>query len=121
MAASLQQHGRQRDGGFRRSGLPGFLVVQEAVIEAVDHQADVFDLALPPKPELEAKYLPDLLGGVTVIEGTAYVNDPKEWEGRLYRRLQAEASSPTRFHAIPYYAWANRTPGAMTVWLKTQA
>ena len=43
--------------------------------------------------ELTAKFEPELLGGVVTLEG----------EG---------------IKLIPYYAWDNRKPGAMVVWMK---
>ncbi len=35
----------------------------------------------------------------------------------LYRRSPADVT-PCPFTAIPYYAWANRSPGRMRVWLR---
>jgi DUF1680 family protein len=67
---------------------------------------------------LEAEFCPDLLGGVVMISGvgTAPVED---W-GPLYRPMGAKPVKTKRavLRAIPYYAWANRDPGEMTVWLQ---
>jgi DUF1680 family protein len=45
------------------------------------------------------------------------------WEDRLYRTGYPRGSgirpATTALTAVPYYAWANREPGAMRVWLKT--
>jgi len=71
-------------------------------IEAVDHPgANVLGLALPPKADLRTEHRAELLGGVTVIRGKAL----------------ADKKRPVTLTAVPYYAWANRKPGAMTVWL----
>lgn len=70
-------------------------------VEGVDHDGSVHDLWLPPDAPLEAVHQPDLLGGVTVLRGEA-------------RRADGTAV-PLR--AIPYYAWANRGPTEMAVWL----
>ena len=71
-------------------------------LEAVDHPGvDVFRLALPRKSALRAEHRPGLLGGVTVLQGKAL----------------ADGKRPVKLTAVPYYAWANRNPGAMTVWL----
>ena len=71
-------------------------------LEAVDQPGvDLARLALPQESELHAKHRPDLLGGVTVIEGQALAGDQK----------------PAKLTAVPYYAWANRDKGAMTVWI----
>jgi hypothetical protein len=51
------------------------------------------DVSLSGGEKLTAKFEPDLLNGVETIQGP-------------------------NFKAIPYYAWANRGPGAMAVWLR---
>jgi len=74
-------------------------------LEAVDHAgADLFKLSLPPKAKVAAEHRPNLLGGVTVLRAA----------GRDGQRR------PVDLTAIPYYAWANREPGAMTVWIAEQ-
>ena len=37
----------------------------------------------------------------------------------LYQALHGDAphGGPTVVTAVPYFAWANRTPGAMTTWV----
>lgn len=70
-------------------------------IEAADHPGvDLFSLRLPRTAELRAEPRPELLGGVTVLTGEALA-----------------AGNPIALTAIPYYAWANREKGPMTVWL----
>jgi uncharacterized protein len=66
---------------------------------------------------------PDLLGGVTVLQAEARLAAPDNgWEDRLYRTLHPRERDtqtyPTRVTLVPYYAWANREPGAMRVWLR---
>jgi DUF1680 family protein len=61
----------------------------------------VLDLTLPKNQKFSAQFEPQLLNGVEVIKGRA-LNANKEEQD---------------FTAIPYFAWANRGPGAMTVWL----
>ena len=43
------------------------------------------------------------------------IADPS-WAG-LYRP-RANASRAARLMAVPYYAWANREPGEMIVWIR---
>ena len=66
----------------------------------MDHDGSVLDLVLPIDTELTARFDPELLGGMTVVEGTA---------------LRNGAEVP--FRAIPYFAWANRGAGEMAVWI----
>jgi hypothetical protein len=71
------------------------------------------DTATPPRPE----HRPDLLDGVTVLRaGGALARGPA---GSLYRPhgQPAPAARPTDLTLIPYYAWANRGPHAMRVWI----
>jgi hypothetical protein len=69
----------------------------------------VRNLRLPDDVTLTREFRPTLLNGVEVITGQAvsYVVDAR---GAVQSRTQP-------FTAIPYYAWANRGPGEMTVWI----
>ncbi|HEU5333301.1 MAG TPA: beta-L-arabinofuranosidase domain-containing protein [Actinocrinis sp.] len=97
-------------------------------VEEVDNPGDGLDgLLLDAGAQLSDEYVPGLLGGVTVVRGTA-VGRPVEPSGDWwpYRRAQAPADGPPggadgrrELVAIPYYAWANRRDGAMRIWLPT--
>jgi uncharacterized protein len=83
---------------------------------------DLRDLLLESK-EPAVRFEPDLLGGVAVVQGEARSAAPGEgWEDRLYRTVRPREGDKrtvaTRVTAVPYYAWANRDPGAMSVWLR---
>lgn len=65
--------------------------------EGVDNQDAVRRIILARDPQLKAEHRPDLLGGVTTIEGT-------DRSGR-------------KILAVPYYAWDHRKPGEMAVWV----
>jgi uncharacterized protein len=78
-------------------------------LEWPDNDGKVLDTVIPDDAQLRAEYRPDLLNGVEVIEGT----------GRVAKRAKAGeivASRKKPFTAIPYYAWAHRGRGEMTVW-----
>ena len=69
----------------------------------------VSDLYLPDDAPLAADVRPELLGGVTVISGSG-------------QQVRMEGETPVAagekaFVAIPYYAWAHRGKGEMTVWI----
>jgi len=75
----------------------------------------VGNLALLPDARVDAEHRPDLLGGVTVLEGRALARQPGDWDDALYR---AEADfEEVDFVAVPYCVWDNREPGEMVVWL----
>jgi uncharacterized protein len=75
-------------------------------VEAIDNNGRAMNLALPPDAELSAEHRGQLLGGVTVIKGKA-----------LARQKENERAKSVEFTAVPYYAWDNREPGEMVVWL----
>lgn len=69
---------------------------------------------------LEKKYDPDFLQGVAVIEGEALAKGRQEWSTELYRAAKPLDTTPFKLRLIPYYAWANRGAGEMSVWLPVQ-
>ncbi|MBV9467695.1 MAG: hypothetical protein JOZ57_00445, partial [Abitibacteriaceae bacterium] len=92
-------------------------------LEAIDNlDIDLRDVMLPEQNELSAQYNANLLNGVVVLNGEAEVAAPEQgWQGQLYRTtVQASSVTPksVSLTAIPYYAWANREPGQMQVWLR---
>lgn len=64
--------------------------------EGVDNHGHALNLVLPDGAALTAEHRPGLLGGVTVICGPALI-------------------------AVPYYAWANREAGEMSVWFARES
>ena len=78
-------------------------------------------IAIDPKRILSDKFAVEhhenLLGGVSILRGAANVVDERGWEGALYRH-NMPASENMDITAIPYYAWDNRAPGEMRVWVR---
>jgi uncharacterized protein len=71
-------------------------------LESVDNpNVDLFEVSLPDAAELSIEYREDLFGGVAVIKMTGL---------DAQQRLVA-------LTAVPYYAWANRDRGQMTIWI----
>ncbi len=87
-------------------------------LEQVDNTAPLNYILLPETAELEHHFEPDLLNGVVAITGSAAVLDDADWNDKLYRTAPPR-TEPCTFTAIPYYAWDNRQPGAMRVWIRT--
>ncbi|MCX7016704.1 MAG: glycoside hydrolase family 127 protein [Candidatus Sumerlaeota bacterium] len=77
----------------------------------------IAQVRMPREPDLQARYDPDLLGGVTVLEGAALADDPEDYDGPLYRRARPGRPRPISIRMIPYYAWANRGVTEMAVWI----
>ncbi len=73
-------------------------------VEGIDNGGSIGDVVVPDKALLTPEARPDLLGGITVLRGTAADGAGKKRE----------------LTAVPYYAWSNRGPGEMAVWLTRQ-
>jgi len=86
-------------------------------LEEVDNGPALSDLALPHDAVLTARWAPDLLGGIMVIEGQGLRRDVSRWAEELYRPA-GTPTLPVPLRAIPYYAWANRGVGEMNVWIR---
>jgi DUF1680 family protein len=71
--------------------------------EAADNGGGVLDLVLPPDSEVTQVFRQDLLGGVVALSATA---------------RRGSESAP--FLAIPYFSWANRGAGEMSVWIRSE-
>jgi DUF1680 family protein len=78
--------------------------------EQADNPEGVFNLVLPEKAELQFTFRPDLLGGIGEIAGKAMAVSRGPDRTSV---VQKEVN----FKAIPYYAFSNRAPGEMSVWL----
>lgn len=90
-------------------------------IEGVDHPGvDLQALRLPATCALAPVLRPELLGGIVALEGQAQRIKMTAWDGALYTHAPPETPTVTTpFRAIPYYAWANREPSPMLVWIPT--
>ncbi len=77
--------------------------------EAVDNSGKVSTLVLPAGGKLSVESRPDLLGGVVVLKGEATVPTIAQDGTSISTQVRS-------FTAIPYYAWAHRGEGEMTVW-----
>ena len=91
-------------------------------LEQVDNpDADVWSIAISTGEPIEAARRPDLLNGVVTLRGAAHAIDA-DFDGKLYRPMSEAPSKKrrTEFTAIPYHAWANREPGPMIVWARSE-
>jgi len=70
-------------------------------LESTDNPGSILKLFLPEDATIAAERRDDLLGGVTVIRGQGL----------------SGGGDAIAFQAVPYYAWANRGAGDMTVWI----
>jgi DUF1680 family protein len=93
-------------------------------VESVDHpHTSIFDLVLPvdaagvPK-RLTSVFEPDLLGGIVTLNGTAWADEPRSADTKLYQFQPFDMpAGRVPVKAIPYFAWANRGLSDMIVWV----
>ncbi|HXM54960.1 MAG TPA: beta-L-arabinofuranosidase domain-containing protein [Candidatus Dormibacteraeota bacterium] len=79
----------------------------------------VLDAELDVSRPLSAAWQADVLDGVVVVEAEGSA-PPAGVAEPLYAPLgtwRQRPRTPVRLRAIPYYAWANRGPAAMRVWI----
>lgn len=95
-------------------------------LEQLDQTGDasVFDVAFlagrNTAGDFKAEYRPNFLGGVTVLRHRGVTLDSAAASNPLYGPLGTETRKPGKevdLTFIPYYAWANRQPDAMRVWI----
>lgn len=84
--------------------------------EQCDNGDNLADLRLPPVAPLAVVNAPAELGNVPAVKAFGLRRDTAPWDGKLYD------AAPQKFVgadllAIPYFLWANREPGSMTIWL----
>ena len=87
-------------------------------LESEDHpNIDLDAIGIARNTSFASTFDEDLLGGLTKLEATGVLLAPKT-NHALYRTASPQTHrGPVRLTAIPYFAWANRTPRAMRVWL----
>ncbi|MGA7859189.1 MAG: beta-L-arabinofuranosidase domain-containing protein [Terracidiphilus sp.] len=82
-------------------------------------KVSLFDFMAQLNEGTTSRYDPNLLGGVMVLEHPGTIRRPPPDLGLYYpaaEPVKAE-ESPAKLRLIPYYAWANRGPAAMQVWI----
>jgi DUF1680 family protein len=87
--------------------------------EETDNPRPPHQLSLSADFEATTRFEDDLLEGVVVIDGSASAPDMDGWDAELYRPVEETATEPVEVSAVPYYAWDNRDPGGMQVWIRS--
>jgi len=127
IALSLEVKPRLTAANPRVVGNAGRVAVESGPLvyaaEQIDQQGVplLFDAALVADARPRATWKPDLLGGVVLIEHQGAVCEKPLAEEPLYPALAAagaRGARPAVVRLIPYYAFANRGPTEMQVWLR---
>ncbi|WP_420400477.1 glycoside hydrolase family 127 protein [Flagellimonas sp.] len=75
----------------------------------------ILDVYIDKNTQLTANHKPDLLGGVTTIDGEVLLRETKE--NKMYRKIQEPEWKQYETSFVPYFAWSNRGRAEMTVWI----
>lgn len=86
-------------------------------IEETDNGSNLADISLPKHVQFDLHFDNDLLEGVTVINTNSFRSDESNWSETLYSSQEPDRNSFS-IKAIPYYTWANRGKGEMSVWIR---
>jgi hypothetical protein len=95
-------------------------------LEQVDQEerGSVFDVTLlasaGPNLGFTSEFRPDILGGVVMLKHHGIATAKPLSEEPLYAAIEKTPRSEEKeveLTFIPYYAWANRLPGPMEVWI----
>ena len=90
--------------------------------EEVDNIETDLRTVIPEEPsEFESRFESDVLGGVVTLSAPAIeIESMSAWRNTLYReKYSAGLDFPVAktLELVPYFAWANREPGRMRVWI----
>ena len=88
-------------------------------LEEADNGDQLQEVFLKEEPEFQVDFEPELLKGVAVIKAKGKRVSREGWtDETLYRTYKGRKFEDTELKFIPYYAWTNRTPGEMIVWVR---
>ena len=125
LAAGRRRRARPADAGRAHLRPPrasrvdvGRVALKRGPLVYCVEQADnpggpVQQLALPRDATLDAEPTRDLFDGIVAMTAARRLDDG-DWRSALYRAEPPKAA-PATLTAIPYYLWANRGRGSMTV------
>jgi len=78
---------------------------------------DLSQIYIPSDVSLASIDHPDLPFAIKALTGDGLHRQEPEWRDDLYRVLKSCPMEQVNLRFIPYFAWANRGPSAMSVWL----
>ena len=86
-------------------------------LEEADNGKDLHTLRHAPLIHAVEAFEPQELGGITALYTDGLRESREDWGSDLYAEKEPEETA-VRLRWIPYYAWANREPGEMMVWVR---
>ena len=86
-------------------------------LEEADNGNNLRDIRVSRDASFIARFEPDLLNGVVVLEGSGW-RSLQDGEAESLYSAEPLSFRQVTVKAVPYYAWANREPGEMLVWIQ---
>jgi len=86
-------------------------------LEEIDNGPDLHAISVSPDAFISESYDPDTLGGVVALSLEARRDDTSRRPDYPYDSV-APSTHPVTIVAVPYFAWCNRKPGEMLVWIR---
>ncbi|MNI65447.1 Non-reducing end beta-L-arabinofuranosidase [compost metagenome] len=90
-------------------------------LEEADNGAGLYQLRLPVESEFEVVRDDSLRKGLNIIQAAGERCVPNEaagWSNHLYQSHSQWHNEHTTLKFIPYFTWANRGLGEMSVWVE---
>lgn len=92
-------------------------------LEEADNGDNLARVYVDANASFSEHFDPDFFGGAMIIESKGEVLSDDGWNADTLYQYSDEAAPAYTAKAlrwIPYYLWANRTPGEMTVWVRVK-
>jgi DUF1680 family protein len=80
-------------------------------------EIDLNNVFIPEDIDLRPQTADDLPFGIVALAGEALYRAESAWTSELYRQVERKPITPLPIRMVPYFAWANRGPAAMSTWL----
>jgi hypothetical protein len=87
-------------------------------LEECDNGSGLHRITLPGSSALQLTFDGNLLGGANMVYAQGFRQGDEGWGSSLYQPDAKARFRPVNVKFIPYYLWANREPGEMTVWVR---
>lgn len=89
-------------------------------LEQCDNGSQLWNIILAKNVGFKVKYDESLLDGVITIAADAVRETDTGWDC-LYSDRPKTKRARTTVKFVPYYAWSNREPGEMAVWVRCES
>jgi len=88
-------------------------------LEEIDNGKDLHCVYLPVEVDFTTEFDPGFFGGAVLLKSSGKKLIQDDWcPDELYRKAVTSKFNNVSLKWIPYYLWANRGEGEMTVWVK---